>query len=161
MPAFCTAASQVTLCLSKWIRAPMIGTPPLGKGPFSAFFRKPSPSAAPQRSKTRKPTKTPPNPTLMAHKALKAQLPHIRRIGRLRRTLPPKPNQATRHGVLDVVVERAFWRTGGLYGLKPVPTFPALRSESFRSLSTPWQSSTMVIAATSKQRFLQDTTKGY
>jgi hypothetical protein len=40
------------------------------------------------KHKTRKPARTPPKPTLMAHKALKAQLPHIRRIGRLRRTLP-------------------------------------------------------------------------
>jgi hypothetical protein len=65
-------------------QAPMIGIPPLEKGPFALFPGKPSSSAASQRSKTRKPAKQPPHLTLMAHKALKAH------------TSTPQSNQETR-----------------------------------------------------------------
>jgi hypothetical protein len=48
------------------------------------------------RSRTRKPAKTPPNPTLMAHRALKAH------------TSTRSPTKQPGTGVLYVVVERAF-----------------------------------------------------
>ena len=86
----------------------MIGIPPHEKGPFGAFFPASYPRLQPpERSKTENRQRTPPNPTLMAHKALKAhtsthtahkalkaQLPHIWRIGRLsRRTFTRSPTK--------------------------------------------------------------------
>jgi hypothetical protein len=52
-----------------WIRAPMIGIPPLGKGPFSAFFPPDHPRQQPLSAP--KPENRQKHLPIMAHRALK------------------------------------------------------------------------------------------